>query len=135
MPAHEHVFHFVRGPDAYFDMEAIRLSPGPARASGRGRVPTDVWVVPPDGSAFPDFAVFPEALAERPILATCPPEGTVLDPFLGSGTTAAVALRLGRSAVGIDTSTASLRFSTGRVRRLLRGAGTRRRPASTPRTR
>ena len=127
--AHEQVFHFVRGPDAYYAIDAIR---GPAESSrtkfGRGRPPSDVWFVPLEGSSFRDFAVDPEALVERPILATCPPGGTVLDPFLGSGTTAAVALRLGRSAVGIDLSSDSLRFSRERVRHLLRQKTSRRGP-------
>jgi DNA modification methylase len=53
---------------------------------------------------FPDahFATFPPALVEPCIKAGCPPGGVVLDPFLGSGTTALVANRLGRSAIGIE---------------------------------
>jgi len=47
-------------------------------------------------------APFPEALAEWFIRSFCPPGGTVLDPFVGSGTTAAVALMHGRNAIGID---------------------------------
>jgi hypothetical protein len=47
-------------------------------------------------------APFPEKLAEFFILSFCKPGGTVLDPFSGSGTTAAVALRHGRNAIGID---------------------------------
>jgi site-specific DNA-methyltransferase (adenine-specific) len=47
-------------------------------------------------------APFPEALAERFIKTYCPPDGVVLDPFCGSGTTLAVAERLGRKWIGID---------------------------------
>jgi hypothetical protein len=47
-------------------------------------------------------APFPEALAEFFIKSFCPPGGTVLDPFCGSGTTLAVAKRLGRNSIGID---------------------------------
>jgi DNA modification methylase len=47
-------------------------------------------------------APFPEALAEFFVRSFCPPGGTVLDPFSGSGTTTAVALRHGRRAIGID---------------------------------
>lgn len=52
------------------------------------------------------FATFPEVLAERCILAGCQQGGVVLDPFAGSGTTLAVADRLGRDAVGIELNPA-----------------------------
>lgn len=48
------------------------------------------------------FAVMPSKLAERCILASCPLGGTVLDPFLGAGTTGLVALRLKRTIIGIE---------------------------------
>jgi hypothetical protein len=47
-------------------------------------------------------APFPETLAEFFIKSLCPPDGIVLDPFSGSGTTVAVAVRLGRKGVGMD---------------------------------
>lgn len=47
-------------------------------------------------------APFPEALAERFVAWFCPPDGTVIDPFAGSGTVLAVAEKLGRNSIGID---------------------------------
>lgn len=47
-------------------------------------------------------APFPEKLAEFFVLSLCRPGGTVLDPFSGSGTTAAVAQRYGRRAIAMD---------------------------------
>ena len=47
-------------------------------------------------------APFPEMLVEPFIKCFCPPGGVVLDPFMGSGTTLAVALKNGRKAMGID---------------------------------
>ena len=44
----------------------------------------------------------PEKLIAKIILASCPPGGVVLDPFLGSGTTSVVAKKLGRHFVGIE---------------------------------
>lgn len=48
------------------------------------------------------YATFPPDLAKRMILGGCPSEGVVLDPFMGSGTTALAALELGRKFVGIE---------------------------------
>lgn len=48
------------------------------------------------------YATFPTKLAENCILAGCREGGTVLDPFIGSGTTAEVALSHGRNCVGIE---------------------------------
>ena len=61
-----------------------------------------VWTIPTQPFPEAHFATFPEALVEPCILAGCPPGGTVLDPFTGSGTTGAVARRLGRGFVGIE---------------------------------
>lgn len=71
-----------------------------------GGNPGDCWMIPtrPSGRGHP--APFPEPLIERPILAGCPPGGTVLDPFMGSGTTAVVAQRLGRQFLGFEANAA-----------------------------
>jgi DNA modification methylase len=50
------------------------------------------------------YAKFPTSLAEFFILAGCPKDGIVLDPFCGSGTTCVVAKKLGRNYIGIDIS-------------------------------
>jgi DNA modification methylase len=91
-----------------------------------GSAPTDVWTIQVEDSVFPEshFAVFPESLVERPIRATSPPNGIVLDPFLGSGTTAVVALRLGRRTIGIDTSSEYLEFAKQRIAKVLRDTAT-----------
>lgn len=47
-------------------------------------------------------APFPEHLAEFFVRSFCPPGGTVLDPFMGSGTTLKVAVKHGREAIGFD---------------------------------
>lgn len=61
---------------------------------GKGHMGSDL--------AHENEAPFPEALAEFFIKSFCPPGGTVLDPFGGSGTVGAVAERLGRNAILID---------------------------------
>ena len=47
-------------------------------------------------------ASFPEDLATFFVRSFCPPDGIVLDPFAGSGTTLAVAKWFGRKSIGVD---------------------------------
>ena len=61
-----------------------------------------VWTVNTKPYKGAHFAVFPEELIEPCILAGAPTDGIVLDPFMGSGTTAAMALRLGRQYLGCE---------------------------------
>lgn len=61
------------------------------------------------------FATFPPALIEPCILAGSPVGGTVLDPFIGSGTTALVANRLGRNCIGIEINPAYLKMAKRRI--------------------
>lgn len=61
-----------------------------------------VWEIPTEPFPEAHFATFPEALVQPCILAGCPPGGTVLDPFAGSGTTGAVAERFGRQFILIE---------------------------------
>ena len=61
----------------------------------------------------------PEALLARLITALTHEGDRVLDPFMGSGTTLAVAHRLGRHAVGIDASEVAIRVATERLTPLL----------------
>ena len=60
----------------------------------------------------------PEALLHRILLASTAPGDIVLDPFLGTGTTAAVARRLHRHYIGIERHPAYVEAALGRVRRI-----------------
>ena len=73
-----------------------------ANGTNRGRNRRTVWCINPQPFKDAHFAVFPEKLVEPMIKAGCPSAGAVLDPFVGSGTTALVARKLGRHYVGID---------------------------------
>ena len=70
----------------------------------KGRNKRTVWSIPLSKCREAHFAVFPEQLVETCIQATCPPNGIVLDPFSGSGTTARVARKLSRKFIAIDCS-------------------------------
>jgi DNA modification methylase len=61
-----------------------------------------VWNVSTARLTDAHFATFPEKLIEPCILAGCPKEGTVLDPFMGSGTTGRVAVKFNRHYIGFE---------------------------------
>lgn len=63
-----------------------------------------VWTVATEPTPFAHFATFPQKLIEPMVLAGCPAGGIVCDPFMGSGTTALVARRLGRHFLGCDVN-------------------------------
>ncbi|UBF23326.1 DNA methyltransferase [Halorubrum tailed virus 29] len=67
-----------------------------------GKNPGDVFEVAISGLSDVHFAVYPPELCEKPIKATCPKDGIVLDPFAGAGTTLLKAKELGRDYVGIE---------------------------------
>ena len=64
-----------------------------------------VWTVPTQPYSGAHFAVFPAALIEPCVLAGSRPGDVVLDPFMGSGTTAQVAQALGRQWIGCELNT------------------------------
>ncbi|KAB0571507.1 DNA-methyltransferase [Brucella pituitosa] len=64
--------------------------------------PLSVWPIATRAFSEAHFATFPPELAERCILAGCPKDGVVLDPFGGAGTTGLVAARHGRRAILIE---------------------------------
>ncbi len=82
-----------------------------------GTLPSDVWeIIPEDTQKRKEhYAVYPEDLCKIPILATCPKQGIVLDPFSGSGTTALVALKHNRKSIGIDISAEYIEISKRRI--------------------
>ena len=61
-----------------------------------------MWTIATKPYSEAHFATFPPELPRRCILAGCPENGIVLDPFLGSGTVGEVAETLGRQWVGIE---------------------------------
>ena len=69
---------------------------------GSTRNPRSVWTIPTQPYKGSHFATFPEALVERCILAGSRPGDIVFDPFMGSGTVAQVAHRLGRRYLGCE---------------------------------
>jgi len=85
-----------------------------------GSKPKDVWDIMPEDTQGrgSHYAPYPEDLCKIPILATCPQQGVVLDPFCGTGTTMFVAFCFGRKSVGIDIAPDYIREAEARCRLL-----------------
>ena len=124
--AHEYIFLMSKSQKYYYDHESIKdpvkqdwgtrdRSDGKYHNEGSGLQPhsgleksyemankRSVWTVNTKPYAGAHFAVFPSDLIEPCILAGAPAGGIVLDPFMGSGTTAQVAQNLGRQYLGCE---------------------------------
>lgn len=125
--SHEYIFLFAKQQKYYYDADAIMeegvIPAGSKGAQGAQRraeeicvnarppVPwtytgkrnkRSVWTVQTRPYTGAHFATFPPALIEPCILAGSEPGDIVLDPFMGSGTTAEVAQRLGRRWIGCE---------------------------------
>jgi adenine-specific DNA-methyltransferase len=134
-PRNEKFLWYVKDPEAYyFDLDSVRdpdvkypnqKKNGKLKCNPAGKNPTDVWAFPKVTSGAqrsskertPHPAQFPLAVIERIVLACSAPGDLILDPFMGSGTVAEVAVKLGRRAVGFDTNASYLAIGADRVNR------------------
>jgi site-specific DNA-methyltransferase (cytosine-N4-specific) len=80
-----------------------------------GANPSDVWSLTTEPFKDAHFAVFPQKLVHRILLAACPKEGLVLDPFIGSGTTAVVARKMSLHYIGFDLKPAYVEMARKRL--------------------
>ena len=86
--------------------------------AARGRQKRAVWTIPTKPLGKEHYAVFPEELVEIPVRAGCPKGGVVLDPFMGSGTTAVAARRLGRKFLGFEVNPEYVKLARKRLRQM-----------------
>ena len=103
---------YVKDPTSYtFNADAVRdpaLSqyPNDKRNNPIGKLPSDVWYFPTVSGTFKERckhpAQYPIAMIERIIKASTNPGDTVLDPFMGSGSTGVACMRTGRNFKGIE---------------------------------
>ena len=96
--SHEYIFLLSKSQNYFYDSDAVREN----SSGGLGHNKRDVWVVPTSRYKGAHFATFPPALIEPCILAGSRPGDIVLDPFMGSGTTAAVARKHKRKYIGCE---------------------------------
>lgn len=142
--SHEYLFLLAKSQQYHFDYEEWREEAsvgnhhrnvtdsgkdGPAVPPGRskhlglwktksreaGRNRRTVWTHTTSQTSEAHFATMPAALVEPCILAGCPAGGTVFDPFCGSGTTLAVANRLGRSGIGLELNPEYIEIARRRI--------------------
>ena len=85
------------------------------RESDGTRNKRSVWTVTTKPFSEAHFATFPEDLIIPCILAGCPDGGTVLDPFMGSGTVAKVALRANRKFLGCELNPKYIAIAQARI--------------------
>ena len=79
-----------------------------------GKNPGDFWIINTRGFKGAHFAVYSEELLDRPILSSSRGGDIVLDPFIGSGTTAVVARKLGRRFLGCDINPEYVKIAVSR---------------------
>ena len=129
--AHTHVFYFANHAKHFtFNDHAVRVPSdrqliyNDRRANPVGKMPDDVWNGDPRVcGTFRERAGWhpcqmPESLLTRIVAVSSNPGDCVLDPFSGSGTTAAAACQLGRNYVGIEISETYVENSNARLAQL-----------------
>lgn len=129
---HDNIGLFAGSRDYYFDLDSIRIPYDAQTKKARSRSifvgkkwlemgynPKDLWSVSrlhrQDAERADHPTQKPLAIIERMILASSPQGGLVLDPFLGSGTTAAAAAVHGRRFVGFELNSDYLAIARERV--------------------
>ena len=80
-----------------------------------GRIKRAVWSINTRPCAQAHFAVYPPELIWTPVKAGCPVGGVILDPFMGTGTTAEVAIRLSRKYIGIELNSEYILMAQKRI--------------------
>jgi DNA modification methylase len=96
-------------------MATHRIDREDIRYDGEYRNRHDVWEVGTEASKIGHFAMYPQKLILPCILCGCPENGIVLDPFMGSGTTAIVAMKLLRKFIGCELNSEYIKIAEKRI--------------------
>ena len=106
---------YTKGQSFNNSAEIMRESHGNNENMTGLRNKRSVWTVATQGYKEAHFATFPEKLIEPWVLAGSRDGGIVLDPFVGSGTTAVVAKKFNRGFIGIELNTESVAMAKRRL--------------------
>jgi adenine-specific DNA-methyltransferase len=145
---HETILWFTKSDDYIFNLDPIRVpskypekkhfkgpNKGKISSNPLGKNPSDVWDIPNVKSNHVEKTdhpcQFPVALVERLVLGLTNKGDSVLDPYLGVGSTAIAALKAGRDAYGCDVVKDYVAIAKTRVAELERGT-LRTRPMNKP---
>jgi len=113
---HDDILYYAKGDTHWFEPPMVPAAS--VRMRGQLKKMTDVLEVPSINNMADERTGYPDqkplALLRLLIGACCPPGGTVLDPFCGSGTTLVAAIELGRAAIGCDVSADAVAIATAR---------------------
>ena len=106
--SYEHIFMFVKSRKYYFDRSVLDAEEQ-----------EDMWtIVARPKATHLGTAPYPDELVQRCLEVGCPPDGSVLDPFAGGGTTLRIAVQSGRSATGIDLNPEFCQFVVDELKEL-----------------
>jgi len=140
---HEYFFFMVKSEKYFFDLDAIKdktttsdsnvrdrdttklnNTPGRSKMAGLkennystknpGSV-SDFWDIPTKPSSSKHYASYNDSLLVKPVLAGCPEGGIIYDPFMGTGSTAEVALRSNRLFIGSEPSVEYCKIANDRL--------------------
>jgi adenine-specific DNA-methyltransferase len=135
---HETILWFTKGSNYRFDLNAVRIpqkypgkkhykGPKKGKFSGnpRGKNPSDVWEIPNVKSKHIEKTKhpcqFPVSLVQRLIRALTRKRGLVVDPFMGSGSSALAAALEGRRFMGSELKSAYVTIAKRRLREYAQG--------------
>jgi DNA modification methylase len=80
---------------------------------------SDFWDIPTKGNSDKHYASYNQELIHKPIIAGCPENGLIYDPFMGTGSTAIAALRRNRNFIGSEMSVEYLKIAEKKIDNLL----------------
>lgn len=104
--------NFPKNPDSRMRLDTLSNE---EKMHPLGTTPSDFFSINPQPHPFSHFAVYPLALLEKPIKAGCPANGIILDPFIGSGTTAIASEMHGNQWIGFELNNEYIKIALKRI--------------------